>query len=752
MKRIFNCYMRSFLTLVGVIVLFSCSTSENNEIVDNPNYNPETGEVNTKFVFSVSTGSESTTRQSSTTVQAGSSDGFRGMEAVKVMAFKQTTDGKHIYAPTVADKVYDLSTILTPGQINETNQNRVIELSLPLNTNTLTFYGKAIKDGTEEEQGSISIQINGDPANTYFKLKSRLEDVEMLTQTQTLLEKLLSRVVDCGLHQETYGVEARDFRYAFAWPGSTGQGEELTGAERTAALATLTTANGQNSYKDGSNTIYVGTLEWKDLGANYANEVPMSPLEEILGSTYCSFTNINTDEVRAGSAMAVLRAVNDVMITNDKVANAVPTGPEEYRAKLLAIRLATRFENYFEADATGGTKFKSISAIKESFRQYLNEDPSHYSRVTDNELLNFPKSLNLPMGAAQLNFVDGEFTYKKSNIILGMDNSTTELTNLMWPAELCYFGNSPVRVTAETVDKTSYPATVVDWRDDNNAKWADFVKDSHVSPLTRGVAMQNDINYGTALLKSTIHVTSDKLVDNKHKFHGVEENIVFDASNSTLFSLTGILVGGQNNEMGWNFLRKYDADETSADGVNHSSSFNYVIFDNTLGKDASTGEYNGIPVLGGGAISAPNYTLVFDNYNSLLGPDEQSPVFVALEFVNNTGSDFYGENGLVRNGGYFYIVGKLDPNTATNKDTITFPDGTGNSHPLPPYDENGKTIPAKRVFIQDYMTTVEFQINETSLQHAFVTVPDLRATNISLGMAVNLKWTPGLDFKVIVGQ
>ena len=450
--------------------------------------------------------------------------------------------------------------------------------------------------------------------------------------------------------------------------------------------------------------------------------------------------------------MSVLRAVNDVMITNEKVANAVPTGPEEYLAKLLAIRLATRFDNYFEADASGGTKFKSITNIKECLRQYVNDDPSKYSRVTDSELQNFPTSLNLPMGAAQLNFVNGEFTYKKSSIVLGLDNNTTELSNLMWPAELCYFGNSPIRVTDSSVDPSSYPALVDDWRDDANAKWGTFAKNAHVTATTRGVAMQNDINYGTALLKSTIHVIDDKLEDNKQTFHEGESNNVFDASSSTLFSLTGILVGGQNNEMGWNFLRKYEADETTADGIAHSSSFNYVIYDNAIGKDASTGDYNGIPIIGGGAISAPNYTLVFDNYNSLLGPDEQSVVYIALEFKNNTGSDFYGENGLVRNGGYFYIVGMLDPNAATNKETITFPDGTGNAHPLPPYDASGKTIPAKRVFIQDYMTTVEFQINKTSLQHAFVTVPDLRATNISLGVAVDMKWTPGLNFNVIVGQ
>ena len=137
-----------------------------------------------------------------------------------------------------------------------------------------------------------------------------------------------------------------------------------------------------------------------------------------------------------------------------------------------------------------------------------------------------------------------------------------------------------------------------------------------------------------------------------------------------------------------------------------------------------------------------NYTLVFDNYTDAA---DQNAVYVALEFTNATGKDFWGEANLVRAGGTFYIVGKLDP-TATGLAAITWP----TDYALPPYNADGSTIQATRVFIQDYMTTANFVINATSLQHAYVTVPDLRSTQISLGLSVDLAWSPGLVFDNIV--
>ena len=51
-----------------------------------------------------------------------------------------------------------------------------------------------------------------------------------------------------------------------------------------------------------------------------------------------------------------------------------------------------------------------------------------------------------------------------------------------------------------------------------------------------------------------------------------------------------------------------------------------------------------------------------------------------------------------------------------------------------------------RVFIQDYTTTADFTIN--SLKNAYVTIPDLRATKLQLGLSVDLKWQSGLTFDV----
>jgi hypothetical protein len=55
--------------------------------------------------------------------------------------------------------------------------------------------------------------------------------------------------------------------------------------------------------------------------------------------------------------------------------------------------------------------------------------------------------------------------------------------------------------------------------------------------------------------------------------------------------------------------------------------------------------------------------------------------------------------------------------------------------------------------MQDFLTTATFVINETSLQHALVAVPDLRSGQISLGLSVDLNWRTGLVFdNVILGE
>jgi hypothetical protein len=130
--------------------------------------------------------------------------------------------------------------------------------------------------------------------------------------------------------------------------------------------------------------------------------------------------------------------------------------------------------------------------------------------------------------------------------------------------------------------------------------------------------------------------------------------------------------------------------------------------------------------------------------------DDQVSVYVALELVNNTGKDFWGELNLIRNGGTFYLVGKLDIKAdEVVGQEIKFPDEKFFHYP--PFYDDGQTIKVKRVFMQDYMTNAKFQIGENSLQHAYMTIPDLRSSQISLGLSVDVDWQEGLDFTVLLG-
>ena len=94
------------------------------------------------------------------------------------------------------------------------------------------------------------------------------------------------------------------------------------------------------------------------------------------------------------------------------------------------------------------------------------------------------------------------------NTSAGGPGGTFTFEQVMYPAELCYFGNSPLRVSDTPHLTTDYPdgsgTTAGEWM--NDASWtADWsIIGKHVLSTTRSVAMAHNINYGTALLKSTI--------------------------------------------------------------------------------------------------------------------------------------------------------------------------------------------------------------------------------------------------------
>ena len=290
-----------------------------------------------------------------------------------------------------------------------------------------------------------------------------------------------------------------------------------------------------------------------------------------------------------------------------------------------------------------------------------------------------------------------------------------------------YYCNSGVRTSNKEKNSSGYPNGVADW--DKISSWGTDWTGTSVTSATRATAMTKNVNYGVAMLKTTVEIKEglSTLEDNRAALNDGEENQTFSPGDLD-FTWTGVIVGGQPASVDWQFL------PTSTD-------FDKLVYDNRV-----TGLAAGTAVPGtAGSASSPNYTILFDNYTS---GATQNKVRVALQFVNN-GDDFWGRDNLIRKGQTFYLVAELDP---TSK---TIPDSSWDTYyQVPPLDASGVSAKTTRVFVQDYMTTANFKIanddTTKSLQNAYVTIPDLRSSQLSFGLSVDLDWRPGLVFEDVL--
>lgn len=446
--------------------------------------------------------------------------------------------------------------------------------------------------------------------------------------------------------------------------------------------------------------------------------------------------------VHAGSSASVCNVIKDIYAIAQDVANASAINDDELNAQRLADVIIARIGYYFDSSSDPFT-FKNLGEVD------TDDTPKHllvsngaadaedfatggkYAKVTSAYLKTFPQSFNLPEGVAQLTFtaftgtgstISGGFAYKtlaNSQSLIDIAN-TLNPAKYTYPAELLYFDNSLLRVTDSDKAPSDYPNGYSVWDGDSWTGWTI----GRVTSTTRSVAVKNNINYGVAMLqtKVTIDESITKFLDN----HPTSDNFSLTKAEIKGFTLTGVLIGGQYKQVGWNYL-------STGDGTDNANK-DFVIFDNKVAGSA-------IPTPSGNE----NYTLVFDNFAT---GDTQSDVLVALEFKNGNSKDIYGKGGMIPKDGTFYLVGKLQVASPVSGSSITWPD----TYAIPPYNTNGQSTQTTRVFIQDYMTTATFKIGEESLKNAFTTVPDLRASQTSLGLSVDLNWRSGLSFETVLGQ
>lgn len=384
-------------------------------------------------------------------------------------------------------------------------------------------------------------------------------------------------------------------------------------------------------------------------------------------------------DLEAGSANNIKLALQNLYNAVEKWATGT-AGDNQTAA--LAIRSA------ITAAAYGGNNTQVFSL----------KSPGTSSPYELETTLTFPGNLNLPDGAVEMEY-DGstnDFKYISSNgNLTGL--SGFDYTKVCYPAALYYYVNTDIATSNQSLGTDEWPKTTSTWISGTDAPWLISGNSwgTEVTSSTQSIALKENINYGVASLELTVKCSAGSLPDN-----GGAGTPNYIPVASTGFPVTGLLIGGQPAQIGWNFLPAT------------STKFDLTVYDNDI-NDVYAKE---------NSSEGTNYTLLMPNYQATA-----ATVNFAIELENNTGHEFRGQDGVVPVGGKFYLVGTLNPNEGVN--TESDPKVTD-------------------VFVSDYQTVAKVTIK--SLEKAYNTIPDLRATQMELGLSVDLTWEKGFTFDVSI--
>jgi len=684
--------------LVSVLLLSSCAKSDSP--VDNGrgnsggnNYNPATGMVRTALVLSVAGGNEMTlTRSSEASVQLpATTDGsnFLGMTDLKLLAMQGLPQDLDFSTA----KSYDLAAIApyTLGNETATPSSRIYDMELPVGTDNLVFYSRVQKSGTgtyaDEEQGLIDYQVGDTKDDIGFSLTPKLAAGAAAFNThaatlEAMLTDILTTVYDDGtIHYE--------------WPAAAASANSVLKPLQTAFRALC---------------LPEGKLR---AGSGHALGLQMSAL-------YAAMKEASDNPIYSGG---------------------VP-GSVEHEVFALGTAIMAKLSSYFTVTDLGGGSY-SLELTNTDLRDF----PTATGMLLPTGLARYTCTLDAA-GVPTVAYVQADGTSAQLAAPVYAPALTT------YPAEMCYWCSSPIYTTDQSVTDNDIPKTTeeldrtgYEGQDNHhhegenmssgNVEWT---SGSEVAETTKGVLMQNNINYGTALLESVVlytdgnpGVTSVNLTDNRSQFVATAGNATLTVTSPTDLELTGILLVGFPQTVGWDFTAPLSAAD-------------YIVFDNHMMNSGISFD---------GTAVTNSYTMVWDTYTRVKAgtgaltaadlTDEalgQHEVIAVLELVNNL-EDFYGSTGLIRKGQHFYLSVEMSPKYRT---VYGWPGGT---YRYPPLKDDGTGANITRVFIQDFITHATFGISATTLQHATDTPIDPRENGIfppSLGLSVDLKWGHGMDF------
>lgn len=388
--------------------------------------------------------------------------------------------------------------------------------------------------------------------------------------------------------------------------------------------------------------------------------------------------------LKPGASSYVQAAVQDLYTTLLPNTDAVST----------AIKAAIKDDtNAKDTDADGKLEFQDV------INNYPGED---YNSMPDGcAALTWS---NVPAENAAATQAATATAVNESNFGGGLTN-VQAMAKVVYPASLYYFVDSPVK--ASITSRQADYVTSKSWTD----ILATYTNGTSVASTTRSVAITKPIQYAVGRLDLKVNKLSEATYYDRRG-----EAVTIPTAG---FQITGVLIGGQKQV-------DYKFNQVS------SSTDEYAIYDKTINTGATNVKTD--------ADAATNYTLALETA-------EDQVVYVAVEFLNNSGKDFMGVDGVVKDNCKFYMIAKLDPK------------GTEASKP--------SEMTEYKVFAQDYKTIANFtfgvgsqDLNTTGddgipngiadtpggFANAYVTIPDLRTPKLELGFSVDLTWKTGITF------
>lgn len=592
--------------------------------------------------------SSSGTRLDPGVTSGGDATHFRGISKLSIIPFTKRGKITKSDQPSIIVISNPISDYYTP--IHESNNDELYRYyeKVFLNYGVASFltYGQGAKTGKPENAASVNDKV------FYGSLIPKVAGEEM----NYIPERLTVSAGDLSFELETI-YDDRD--------EDTGS---LNAPDEAKAIADYLTYIANTK-------VTVGATEYRWSKSNLINETLMG-----LYNSFISFQGSGKYGVIAGSAANVKAYVNELYKKlQDLRSNFGANHPAYYIADEIQKRIL----------GIGFTQFIVVTNTDDDNKvTSLGDTPTDIATYDK-----YPSNKHLPDGAAVLQW--GKKADNTYGFIPQIQTTNTanvsSINRYTYPAELYYYGNSPIKTSDDEVPVSKYSGTgITTWKDvvDNL-----YTSGSVVSYNTKAVAIVDPMQYGVACLQGSVLATSSSLND--------ADNTSVSLTNSfsqNSFPITGLIVSGQY-PVNFDFTPRLDG---------ASEDNEHFVYDSYLSGTEMYLKNNNNPDV--------FYTLVLQTH-------DYEDVTIILELQNNSDKDFKGVNGIVYRGTKFYLAGKVELSALTDDDK----DGV---------DADAQS----RVFTQDHTTVINMKVNFNSLKKAYNVMPNIQSGRLEIGVDINLKW------------